>query len=77
MCFKKIEIDRLGDEEDCAVFFCPPATLLITIGRYHDDRQIRPALLDLAQQREAVHAGHIDIGEHDDELRLDAPRQLI
>ena len=37
----------------------------------------RPALLDLAQQRKAVHVWHVDIGEHDDEFPLDAPRQLI
>lgn len=34
--------------------------------------QIGAPLLDLPQQRKSVHAGHVDVRENDDQLRLDA-----
>jgi Arm domain-containing DNA-binding protein len=42
------------------------------VGGHHDDRQIGAPLLDLPQQRKSVHAGHVDVRENDDQLRLDA-----
>jgi len=41
--------DLFLQSSESAILFRPPATLLITMGRHHDDRQIWPALLDLAQ----------------------------
>src|SRR5262245_10908734 len=54
----------------------PAAPLIIAVGRHHHDWQFWPAFLDLVQQRQTVHAGHIDVGENHDQLRLDAVVQL-
>jgi hypothetical protein len=35
------------------------------IGGHQDDLRVRPARAQLAQQREAVHAGHAHVGEHE------------
>jgi hypothetical protein len=43
------------------------AILLVAISGHHHDRQIRPPLFDLAQQRQPIHAGHVDVGQ--DECR--------
>ena len=75
--FQPIEIDRLGDELGGAVFIGMPPTLIVAVGRHHHDRQIGPAPLDLAQQRQPVHSGHVDVGQDDDQLRLDLAGQLI
>ena len=47
--FERIEIDRLGEEIGGAQFIGAAAPLVVAIGGDHHDREIREALLDLAQ----------------------------
>src|SRR5205807_1172530 len=68
--------DRLGDELESTEFAGPAATLVVTIGGHHHYRQLGPTLLYLAQEFEPVHAGHIDIREQHDQLRLEFLRKL-
>ena len=48
----------------------PTPALVVAIGGDHHDRDLRPHFLDLAQQAEAVHAGHVDVGQDDNRLRM-------
>ena len=43
----------------------------IAIGGDHDDGHVGPHLLDLGQHLEAGHAGHVDVGQDQDQRLLD------
>jgi len=55
----------------------PTPALVVAIGGDHHDRDLRPHFLDLAQQAEAVHAGHVDVGQDDNRPRPDAVGQHL
>jgi hypothetical protein len=44
--------------------------LVVTVRRHHHHRQIGPALLDLSEQIQSVHLGHVDVREDHDQRRL-------
>src|SRR5215471_911844 len=68
---QEIEIDRLGDEFRGAVCARPPAALVVAVGGHHHDGYVGAQCLDFTQEREPVHAGHVDVGQDDDQLRPD------
>ena len=74
---QEIEIDRLGDEFSRAAFGGAATPLVVAIGGQHHHRQFRPPLLDLPQERQPVHSGHIDVRQDDDQLRLDLARKTL
>src|SRR5215212_9247502 len=49
---QQLEIDRLGEELDSAVLLGETPSLVVAISGYHHHRQVGPALLDLAKQRQ-------------------------
>ena len=77
LLLQQVEIDRLGDELGGAELARLAAALVVAIGRHHDHRQVGVPLLDLAQQRQPVHAGHVDVGQDDDQLGPDAVAELV
>ena len=54
-----------------------PPSLVITVSGYHHDWQVGKPLLDLDQQLQSVHTGHIDAGEDRYQRRLDFTREPI
>src|SRR5258708_4037300 len=72
---QELEVDRLGDEIRRTARVGHAAPFVVAIGGHHHDRQLWPALLDLAQQSEPVHSGHVDVGQDDDQLRPNALAQ--
>ena len=65
-----LKIDRLGQQSRRAPLDRLPARFGVAIGRDHDDRNIGPRRAHHRQQIEPAHAGHIDIGEDQDQLRI-------
>ena len=53
LLFQEIEIDRLRDEIGSAMISSATAALVVAIGGYHHDREIREPLLDLLQTASA------------------------
>ena len=76
LALEGVEVDRLGDEVGGSVFAGFPPPLVVTIGRNHDHRQFGMAPLDLLKQPQSVHARHIDVRQHDDQLGPDAVVEL-
>jgi hypothetical protein len=70
--FQHLKIHRLGDELRGPVFIRTASPLINAVSRHHHDRQFWPASLDLTQQRQTVHTRHVDVGQNDDQLGIDA-----
>src|ERR1051325_9556525 len=72
LAFKKIKIDRRGDELGGAILAHALPPLLVAIGGDHHHRDVGAQPLDFAQQCQPIHARHVDVGQYHDQLRLDA-----
>jgi hypothetical protein len=53
------KVDRLRKKICCAMLRRPPPPLVITVSGHHHDGQIGEALLDLTEQLQPIHAGHV------------------
>jgi hypothetical protein len=63
--FKEVVADRLGDEVGGVVLQAFDGEVHVAVAGDHDDLGFGVALLEAAQQGDAVQAGHLDVGEHD------------
>jgi hypothetical protein len=72
---QQVEVDRLGDELGGALFARDTSTHVVDISSHYHDWYVRPPALDVAEWCEPVHAGHVDIGQDHDQLRLGALRK--
>jgi len=75
LLLQAVEIDWLGNEVGGAITVGHAAALLIAIGRHHHHPKLRPTPFDFVQERQPVHAGHVDVGQDDDEFRPNAIAQ--
>ena|ERR1051326_3997601 len=67
-----LEIHRLRDELRGSVLIRTASSFIAAVSRHHHDRQFWPAPLDFAQQRQTVHSRHVDVGQDDNQLGIDA-----
>ena len=58
------EVDRLGEEIEGAAVHRRADVGHVAIGRDDDGRELLLGLLQLLQQRQAVHARHVDVAHH-------------
>src|SRR6516164_7431795 len=65
-----IEIDRLGQQSSRTQFRCFPPGRLVAVSRDHDDRYVGTRGFHLRQHFQATHAGHVDIGQDQDQRRI-------
>ena len=68
--FEIAEIDRLGQEIERAAVHRGADVAHVAIGRDDDGRFLVLGLLQLLQQRQAVHPGHVDVGHHHVDMRM-------
>ena len=71
------EIHRLGHELAGATLQRRLHPFGVAIGGDHEYRQVGPPLLHLRQQVEPAHAGHVDVGDQQDDLLADAAVELV
>ena len=68
--FEVAEIDRLGEEIERAAVHRGADIAHVTIGGDDDGRFLVVGLLQLRQQRQPVHPGHVDVGDHHVDMRM-------
>src|ERR1700722_2757644 len=68
---QNVEVDRLGHKISCPILGGAPPSFIVSISGQHHHRELGSPLLDLPQERQAVHSGHIDVRQDHDPLRLD------
>ena len=68
--FEIAEIDRLGQKIERSTVHRGADIVHVAIGRDDDGRFLVFGLLQLLQQREAVHPGHVDVGHHHVDMRV-------
>jgi len=64
-------------ELESAEFAGAASALVVSIRCHHHDWQIGATLLELAEQFQTIHAGHVDVREHRSEGWLDILRKPI
>jgi hypothetical protein len=72
-----LKFDGLREKICRAILRGLPPPLVIAVSGHHHDRQFGEPLLDLTEQLQPVHAGHVDVGEDRDQRRLDFAREPI
>ncbi len=72
--FEVAEIDRLGQEIERAAVHRGSDVAHVAIGRDDDGRLLVVGLLQPREQRQPVHARHVDIGHHQVDLRMGLDR---
>src|SRR5216683_604069 len=77
LLLQPIEVDRLGEKLGSAEVAGAASALVVAIRRHHHDREGGEPLFDFAQQRQPVHPRHVDVGQNDNQFRLDFARKSL
>ena len=62
-CLKIPEVDRLGQEIECAAVHGGADVGHVAVGRHDDGRKLFIALLELLKQRKPIEPRHVDIAD--------------
>ena len=68
--FQVVEVDRLGYEVEGAPVHGGADVLHVTVGGDDDGADFRVRVFELAQERQAVHHRHVDVGEDQADVRV-------